>query len=101
MRPTRKLPYRLFRPTDALLPLAFLVAALLGRGNLAFELFLAWYGVKLCALATADGLRTAFAAQPSGRYAQGSALIALLIWSSAVIAAGGLRAAAQHRACIL
>lgn len=79
MRPTRKLPYRLFRPTDALLPLAFLLAALLGRGNLAFELFLAWYGVKLCALATADGLRTAFAAQPSGRYAQGSALIALLM----------------------
>lgn len=68
---------RLLRPSDLFLPFAFLTACLLGRGAIALGLFVAWYAAKLCALATADGLRAAFATQPSMRYVQGSALVAL------------------------
>lgn len=70
--------FRLFRPSDLFLPLAFLVACLLGRGAVALGLFVAWYAAKLCALATADGLRAAFATQPSMKYVQGSALVSLV-----------------------
>lgn len=69
---------RLLRPSDVFLALAFLAASLLGRGAAALGLFLAFFAVKLCALATADALRAAFATQPSMKYVQGSALVALI-----------------------
>ena len=68
----------LFRPADILLPLAFLAASLLGRGAAALALFAALYAVKLCSLAASDGLRATFAAQPSVKYVQGSAIVALI-----------------------
>ena len=68
----------LFRPADVLLPLAFLFAALLGRGAAALSLFTALYAAKLCSLAASDGLRAAFATQPSVKYVQGSAVVALI-----------------------
>ena len=67
------------RFSDALLPGSLLIAALLGREAVALCLFTALYAVKLCSLAAADGLRAAFARQPSMRYVQGSALLALLL----------------------
>lgn len=69
--------FRLLRPSDLFLPLAFLAACLLGRGAAALGLFVAWYAAKLCALATSDGLRAAFATQPSIKHVQGSALVSL------------------------
>ncbi len=68
---------RLLRLSDVFLPLALLAASLMGRGAAALLLFLALYAVKICALATADSLRAAFATQPSMKYVQGSALVAL------------------------
>jgi len=68
---------RLLRPSDLFLPLAFLVACLLGRGAAALGLFVAWYAAKMCAFATSDGLRATFATQPSMKYVQGSALVSL------------------------
>ena len=68
---------RLLRPSDLFLPLALLAACLPGRGAAALGLFVALYAVKLCALATSDGLRAAFATQPSMKYVQGSTLVAL------------------------
>ena len=70
---------RLMKPADALLPVALLAASLLARSDPAFELFFATYAARLCALATANALRPAFAAQPSVRFVQGSALTALLM----------------------
>ena len=70
--------YRLIRPADALLPAALLLSTALGRDAAAFDFFFAWMLVRLCSLATATGLRAAFAAQPSMRYAQGSVCAALL-----------------------
>lgn len=72
-----KAAMRLLRPSDLFLPLAFLIASLLGRGEAALSLFVVVCVTKLCALATADGLRAAFATQPSMKYVQGSALTAL------------------------
>ena len=69
----------LFRPADTLLPAALLAAALMGRRTVAGDVFLALYTVKLAALASSNGLRIAFARQPSLRYVQGSAILALAL----------------------
>ena len=69
---------RLLRSSDLFLPLSFLAACLLRRGSAAMGLFSALYAAKLCALTTADGLRATFATQPSMKYVQGSALVALI-----------------------
>ena len=66
----------LFRPASLFLPAALLVAALLGREGPAMGLFIVFYAVKLCSLATSDALRAAFAVQPSVKYVQGSGLMA-------------------------
>ena len=79
MNKSKKPVLRLLRASDLLLPLAFLVASLLGRGAAALGLYVSYCASKLCALATSDGLRATFAIQPSMKYVQGSALIALLI----------------------
>lgn len=70
---------RLMRSSDLFLPMAFLVASLLGRGEAAFGLYVAFCATKIGSLATADSLRAAFATQPSMKYVQGSALIALIL----------------------
>lgn len=77
MNRIKRHPRLIVRPADALLPAVFLIAALLQREPMAFGLFTALYGVRLCALASANGLRAAFARQPSMRYVQGSMLLAL------------------------
>ena len=41
-------------------------------------MFVAFCATKIGSLATADGLRAAFATQPSMKYVQGSVLIALI-----------------------
>lgn len=73
-----KMARRLLRPSDLFLPLAFLVASLMERGEVALELFIVYCATKLCALAAADGLRAAFATQPSMKYVQGSTITALI-----------------------
>jgi len=79
---------KISRPSEALFPVFLLIAALLGRAALALWLYIACMGVKLCALATSDGLRIAFAQQPSVRNVQGSAIVALLAQlAGAVLAA--------------
>ena len=69
---------RLMRVSDLFLPTAFLAASILGRGGAAFGIFVAFCATKIGSLATADGLRAAFATQPSMKYVQGSVLVALL-----------------------
>lgn len=68
----------LFRPSDLFLPAAFLIASLLGRGTAALCLFICLYAVKLCSFCAADSLPAAFASQPSVKYVQGSAVVALI-----------------------
>ncbi len=69
---------KLIRPADAFLPAALLLSTVLGRDAVAFDGFFALMLVRLCALATAPGLRAAFARQPAMRYAQGSVCAALI-----------------------
>lgn len=68
---------KLFKPTDMLMPSALLIAALMGRGNVAFKLYLSLLAVRILGLSSAPGLRIAIARQPSMRYVQGSAILAL------------------------
>ena len=85
---------KITKPSDALLPAAFLIASLLGRATVALWLFICAFAVKLCALATSDGLRRTFAGQPSMRSVQGSAILALILQlPGALIAALLLRLA--------
>lgn len=76
-RKLRKL--RLMRPADAFLPLAFLAGAILAGPARAFEVFFNFYAIRLFALASAPGLRVAFATQPTLQRAQGSVLSAILL----------------------
>ena len=69
----------LLRPADALPPIALLIPALMGRDGVSLYLFIALFAVRLFSLACADGLRATFARQPSMRYVQGSAALALLL----------------------
>lgn len=69
----------LYRISDAFLPASLLVASLLERNAVAFALFLSLYTVRFCALSSTIGLRRTFAQQPSLRYVQGSALLALIL----------------------
>ena len=70
---------RLMRISDLFLPMAFLAVSLLERSEAAFGLFVAFCATKIGSLATSDGLRAAFATQPSMKYVQGSAIIALIL----------------------
>ena len=76
MKPLKS--HRLIRIADAFLPATLLIVTLLGRDAIATDLFLALMLVRLLALASSTGLRAAFALQPSMRYAQGSAAVALI-----------------------
>ena len=68
---------RLLRPADGFLPLAFLVAAVLGHSTAAEQTFINMLFPALFALASARGLRLAFAEQPSMRRVAGSVKLAL------------------------
>ena len=70
---------KLTRIPDTLLPLSFLASSLLRREYAALLLFVAMLSARLCALATSNGLRSAFSRQPSMRCVQGSTLIALCL----------------------
>ena len=67
----------LMRPADGFLPLAFLVAAALGHSTAAEQTFINMLFPALFALASARGLRLAFAEQPSMRRVAGSVKLAL------------------------
>ena len=69
----------LIRPADALLPLALTAASALGRSDMADRLFHYLLLSRLFGLASAVGIRQAFARQPSMRKATGSVRIALLL----------------------
>ena len=82
----------LVRPADALLPLAFAAAALLGHNATAVRLFVCLWGARLLGLSTAGSLPMAFARQPSMRDVQGSVKCALLMqFVGTALAAGLLR----------
>ena len=70
---------QLIRPADAFLPLALLGGAIFGTPAMAFEYFFNYYVIRLLALATAPGLRIAFALQPSLQKVQGSVTSAVLM----------------------
>lgn len=78
MNNIKRFNLNLFRPSDLFLPAAFLAASILGRGTAALCLFICLYAVKLCSLCASDSLPAAFASQPSVKYVQGSALVALM-----------------------
>lgn len=78
MNSIKRFNLNLFHPSDLFLPAAFLAASLFGRGTAALCLFICLFAVKLCSLCTADGLPAAFASQPSVKYVQGSAIVALI-----------------------
>lgn len=75
----KRISVRIMKPSDAFLPAALWLAALSGRATISLWLFICYLAVKLCALATSDGLRRAFATQPSMRNVQGSAILALAL----------------------
>lgn len=70
---------RMVRPSDAFLPGVFLLTSLLGRDNVTENLFLWTFLARLLGLASARGLRQAFAVQPSLKKVRGSVVAALLL----------------------
>lgn len=70
---------RLLRIGDGFLPLAFLLASLLGKSTVAERVFLNALFPSLFALATARGVRIAFSEQPSMRKVAGSVKLALAL----------------------
>ena len=70
---------RLLRPADGFLPGALLICSLLGKSDMADNLFQCLLFSRLFALASAIGLRQAFSRQPSMRMARGSVKAALLL----------------------
>ena len=81
---------RMLRPSDAFLPLAFLAGCFLGNTNALAEIFTCYLGIKLLALASSDGLRIAYAHQPSIRRVRGSTKMALLLQLAGAILCFGI-----------
>ena len=79
-----KRPDRLIRIPDAFIPASLLVAALLGHALNAALFFACFLAVSLFSLFSGEGLRIAFAAQPSLRGVRGSAKCALLLQAAAL-----------------
>ena len=78
MKPMKRKP-RLFRPADAFVPAAMLVACLLGREPLVFYVFLHHLVVGALGLAASRGARIAFATQPSLRDVRGTVFAAVCL----------------------
>ena len=71
-------PMRLVRWTDGILPAVWLAGSVFAPGKTAL-MFGAWLFTRLCGLFTADGVRMAYATQPSMRDVNGSTTVALLM----------------------
>ena len=70
---------RMLRPSDGFLPLAFIVAAALGKSTACEQVYLNALFPALFALASARGVRIAFSEQPSMRRVAGSVKLALAL----------------------
>ena len=70
---------RLLRPSDGLLPLAFIAVSILGKSTAAEQVFINALFPALFALASARGVRIAFSEQPSMRKVAGSVKLALAL----------------------
>lgn len=70
---------RMVRASEALLPMVFLIASLLGRSAVAASVYVSQWSSLLLGLAAARGLRQAFSEQPSIRRVQGSVKMALML----------------------
>lgn len=79
-----KRPVRLIRLSDAFIPASLLIVALLGYGRNAALFFTCFLSTALLSLFSAEGLRIAFAAQPSLRGVRGSAKCALLLQAASL-----------------
>ena len=88
MRQNRPSKLRLLRPSDAALPLAFLIAAIAGHGETAAAICAAKLAAHTLGLSTAEGARIAFATQPSMRAARGTVKLALLLQCAGAILCG-------------
>lgn len=71
-------PMRLVRWTDGILPAVWLAGSVFATGKTAL-MFGTWLFTRLCGLFTADGVRMAYATQPSMRDVNGSTTVALLM----------------------
>ena len=69
----------MLRPADAFLPLAFILAAALGKSSVAEQVYLNALLPALFALSSARGVRMAFSEQPSMRRVAGSVKLALAL----------------------
>ena len=69
---------KLLRPSDALVPAAFAIGALVHSGTYELTLYACYLAVGLLSLFSCRGVRIAFALQPSMRYVRGSVKCALL-----------------------
>ena len=81
---------RLVRPADALMPLGLLAACLFTNSLAVVTFMLYSYGLTLFSLATARGVRIAFAEEPSMRRACGTVKLALLIQLCAALMGAGV-----------
>lgn len=70
---------RMLRLSDAFLPLALLICAALGKSNTSEQVYMNLLFPALLALASARGVRIAFAEQPSMRRVAGSVKLALAL----------------------
>ena len=70
---------RMLRPADGFLPLAFILATLLGKSTAAEQVYMNMLFPSLFALASARGVRMAFSEQPSMRKVAGSVKLALAL----------------------
>ena len=82
--------FLLLRPSYGFLPLGLLIASALNHSDGAALLFSTLLISRLLALASATGLRQAFARQPSMRMARGSVKLALLLQPVGAALAAGL-----------
>lgn len=81
---------RMVRPADGLLPAVLLAAALAGHSLAAMQIFRFVLFTRLFALASARGLRQAFAQQPSMRRVRGSVALALILQCAGAAAVLGI-----------
>lgn len=88
--------YYLIRPTEALLPMAFLAGDLFGPKALQGWLFTGWFTVRLLGLFAAEGVRMAFATQPGVRKVRGSTTLAILLQIIGAVLAAGIYALIFH-----
>lgn len=79
-----KRPNRLIRIPDVFIPASLFVTALLGQSMNAALFFVCCLALSLLSLFCGEGLRIAFAAQPSLRGVRGSAKLALLLQAAAL-----------------